>query len=165
MLTGPLRRVGVAAVGVAALSSAVALGADFLGPDSCKACHAEAYAAWSTSKHARSAESLTREQQRDPRCTACHSPNLAEQRLAAVSCETCHGAGQYYAPSYVMKDPELARLVGLLDPGERSCRSCHDPGSPSLLPFDFTSKLKAMDHWSAARKGRSAEAAPARATQ
>ncbi len=165
MLTGPLRRVGVAAVGVAALSSAVALGADFLGPESCKACHAEAYAAWSTSKHARSAESLTREQQRDPRCTACHSPNLAEQRVAAVSCETCHGAGQYYAPSYVMKDPELARLVGLQDPGERSCRSCHDPGSPSLLPFDFTSKLKAMDHWSAARKGRSAEAAPARATQ
>jgi hypothetical protein len=61
-----------------------------------------------------------------------------------------------------MKDPELARLVGLLDPGERSCRSCHDPSSPSLLPFDFASKLKAMDHWSAARtRGSAGPTSPA----
>jgi formate-dependent nitrite reductase cytochrome c552 subunit len=151
------------------LVSAGALAADFLGPESCKGCHAEAYAVWSTSKHARSLESLTREQQKDPRCTACHSPNLADQRVAAVSCETCHGGGQYYVPAFVMKDPELARLVGLLDPGERSCRSCHDAGSPSLRPFDFALKLKAMDHWSAARAKRAAapplETAPARATR
>ncbi len=167
MLKGPLRGVLLAAAPLLALGSAAALGAEFLGPESCKGCHGDAYAAWSTSKHARSAESHTREQQRDPRCTACHAPNLAEQGVGAVSCETCHGAGQYYAPSYVMKDPELARLVGLLDPGERSCRSCHDPGSPSLLPFDFKSKLKAMDHWSAARTRRSAvpSSAPARVTQ
>jgi Cytochrome c7 and related cytochrome c len=144
----------VAAVPAAMLVSAGALAADFLGPESCKGCHAEAYTAWSTSKHARSQEALTREQQKDPRCTACHSPNLADQRVAAVSCETCHGGGQYYVPAFVMKDPELARLVGLLDPGERSCRSCHDPGSPSLGPFDFAVKLKAMDHWSAARAAR-----------
>jgi len=157
------------AVPVVALCSAAALAADFLGPESCKACHPDAYAAWSTSKHARSFESLTRDQQRDPRCVACHAPNLTEQKVGAVSCETCHGAGQYYVPSYVMKDPELARLVGLLDPGERSCKSCHDASSPSLKPFDFTAKLKAMDHWSASRTRRaaapSAESAPARATQ
>jgi len=144
------------ALPVAALVSAAAAAADFLGPESCKGCHPEAYAAWSASKHARSTESLGREQQRDPRCTACHAPNLAEQRVSAVSCETCHGGGQYYAPSYVMKDAELARLVGLLDPGERSCRSCHDPGSPSLRPFDFQAKLKAMDHWTQARSARTA---------
>jgi ribosomal protein L37AE/L43A len=159
----------VVAVPVAALLSAGALAADFLGPESCKGCHADAYATWSTSKHARSTESLTREQRKDPRCTACHAPNLTEQRVGAVSCETCHGAGQYYVPAYVMKDPELARLVGLLDPGERSCRSCHDPSSPSLKAFDFTSKLKAMDHWSAGRPKRAAapsvEATPVRVTQ
>ena len=86
-----------------------------------------------------------------------------------MSCETCHGAGQYYVPAYVMKDPELARLVGLLDPGERSCRSCHDPSSPSLRPFEFTTKLKAMDHWSSGRAPRAAApatpATPARVTQ
>ena len=169
MFRGRLRRVWVAAVPVVALGSAAALGAEFLGPESCKACHAEAYLAWSTSKHARSMESLTRDQQKDPRCTACHAPNLGDQRVGAVSCETCHGAGQYYAPAYVMKDAELARLVGLLDPGERSCRSCHDQSSPSLLPFDFTSKLKAMDHWSAARTRHTSappsDGAPARLTQ
>jgi Cytochrome c7 and related cytochrome c len=154
MVSGAFRCLRVAVL-AAALASAVALGADFLGPESCKGCHAEAYAAWSVSKHARSMESLTREQQRDPRCTACHAPNLAEQRVAGVSCETCHGGGQYYAPAYVMKDPELARLVGLLDPGERSCRSCHDPGSPSLRPFDFAAKLKAMDHWMPGSASRS----------
>jgi hypothetical protein len=166
MLGGRLRRSFVLALPAAALASAGALAADFLGPESCKACHGEAYATWSTSKHARSAESLTREQQKDPRCTACHAPNLTEQNVGAVSCETCHGAGQYYVPAYVMKDPELARLVGLLDPGERSCRSCHDPASPSLKPFDFTAKLKAMDHWSAGRTRRagapSTEGTPAR---
>ncbi len=168
MSKGPLRRVWGAALAAAVLGSAVALAADFLGPESCKACHADAYSAWSTSKHARSLESLTREQQRDPRCIACHAPNLTEQKVGAVSCETCHGAGQYYVPTYVMKDPELARLVGLLDPGERSCRSCHDAASPSLRPFDFTTQLKAMDHWSTGRTRRPAtptEAAPGRVTQ
>jgi ribosomal protein L37AE/L43A len=157
------------ALAAAVLGSAVALAADFLGPESCKGCHAEAYATWSTSKHARSLESLTREQQKDPRCIACHGPNLTEQRVGAVSCETCHGAGQYYVPSYVMKDPELARLVGLLDPGERSCKSCHDASSPSLRPFDFTAQLKAMDHWSQGRTPRgvvpSTQGTPARSTQ
>ena len=160
MPRGPLGRRWLAAVPVA-LASAAALGADFLGPEACKGCHPDAYAAWSTSKHARSTESLTREQQKDPRCTASHAPNLSEQRVGAISCETCHGAGQYYAPAYVMKDSELARLVGLVDPGERSCRSCHDAGSPSLRPFDFAAKLKAMDHWSAARSRRGASAAEA----
>jgi formate-dependent nitrite reductase cytochrome c552 subunit len=154
METGRFRRLLVAGVSSAGLVSGAALAADFLGPESCKGCHGEAYALWSVSKHARSMEALTPEQQRDPRCTACHAPNVAEQRVAAVSCETCHGGGQYYAPAYVMKDPELARLVGLLDPGERSCRSCHDAGSPSLRPFDFTSKLKAMDHWTVGRTAR-----------
>ena len=101
---------------LAVLCSAVAAGADFLGPESCKGCHPDAYAAWRTSKHARSMESLTAEQQREARCTTCHAPNLTDQSMAGIGCETCHGGGQYYAPAYVMKDPELARLVGLQDP-------------------------------------------------
>jgi hypothetical protein len=55
-----------------------------------------------------------------------------------------------------MKDPELARLVGLLDPSEKGCRTCHDASSPSLRPFDFASRLKAIDHWSAERARRAA---------
>ena len=79
--------------------------------------------------------------------------------MAGVSCESCHGGGQYYVAAYVMKDPELARLVGLSDPSEKGCRNCHDASSPSLKPFDFVSKLKAIDHWSVA-KAKKLEKAP-----
>ncbi len=138
-----------------ALSGAgAAFAHDFLGPESCASCHPDAYAAWQASGHARAKQSLSALQQRDLRCVSCHSPNEAEQRQAGVSCETCHGGGQYYSPRYVMKDPELARLVGLTDPGEKQCLTCHDASSPSLKPFDFKTKLKAIDHWSAERAKR-----------
>ncbi len=137
--------------------------ADFLGPESCKGCHPAAYEAWQLSKHARATDSLSEQQKKDARCLSCHAPDQASQASAHVTCETCHGGGQYYAPNYVMKDAELARLVGLVDPSEKSCRTCHDASSPSLRPFDFVESLKAIDHWSAerAKKNPRAEASPA----
>lgn len=130
--------------------SAAAFGADFMGPESCKACHPAAYDAWKQSKHARAAESLSPTQRKDPRCMSCHTPDVQDEKVTGVSCETCHGGGQYYSAPYVMKDSELARLVGLQDPSERTCRACHDASSPSLKPFNFVEKLKKIDHWSAA---------------
>lgn len=144
--------------GVLSLATAAAA-ADFLGPESCKACHPDAYMVWKTNKHARARESLSPQQQKDSRCLSCHSPNEAEAQAENITCETCHGGGQYYAPSYVMKDPELARLVGLVDPSEKSCRTCHDASSPSLKPFDFVEKLKLIDHWTVERQKRGAQAA------
>jgi hypothetical protein len=143
------------------LIAPAALAADFLGPESCKACHPAAYAAWQNSKHARALQTLTATQQKDPRCLSCHAPDAADQHLANVTCETCHGGGQYYSASYVMKDPELARLVGLTDPSEKTCRACHDASSPSLRPFNFVEKLKLIDHWSAERAARAQASAPA----
>jgi hypothetical protein len=128
------------------LVAPAALGADFLGPESCKACHPDAYFIWKQSKHAHALEALTPAQRKDARCLTCHSPNQQDQGVAEVSCETCHGGGQYYAPTYVMKDAELARLVGLMDPSEKTCHACHDASSPSLQPFDFVAKLKLIDH-------------------
>lgn len=136
------------------LLAGVAFGHDFLGAESCEACHPDAWAAWQLSAHARSREALSAQQQHDARCLMCHSPNEADQRVSGVSCETCHGGGQYYSARYVMRDKELARLTGLIDPTEKSCRVCHDASSPSLRPFDFKEKLKVMDHWSAERKRR-----------
>ncbi|MGZ3457301.1 MAG: multiheme c-type cytochrome [Archangium sp.] len=130
--------------------------ADFLGPESCKGCHPAAYDAWMQSKHARAADSLSEAQQKDARCLSCHSPEQSTQGVAHVTCETCHGGGQYYSPAYVMKDAELARLVGLVDPSEKLCRTCHDASSPSLKPFNFVESLKAIDHWSAERAGTKA---------
>lgn len=142
----------------------LALAADFVGPESCKGCHPEAYAAWTQSKHARATDSLGEAQKKDARCLTCHAPDQAERAVAHVTCETCHGGGQYYVPGYVMKDAELSRLVGLVDPSEKGCRTCHDASSPSLTPFNFVEALKAIDHWSAERARRQgaprAEASP-----
>jgi formate-dependent nitrite reductase cytochrome c552 subunit len=144
---------------VLALSATWASGAlayDFLGSESCQGCHPDAYAAWQASPHARSRDVLSAQQQKDARCLSCHSPNEADQRAMQVACESCHGGGQYYSARYVMKDAELARLVGLVDPVEKACRACHDDSSPSLKPFDFAVALKAMDHWTVEREKRGA---------
>jgi hypothetical protein len=133
------------------VGSGVAGAADFVGPESCKGCHPAAYDAWMQSKHARAGDSLSEAQRKDARCLSCHAPEQASQGISHVTCETCHGPGQYYSPSYVMKDAELARLVGLVDPSEKACRTCHDASSPSLKPFNFVESLKAIDHWSAER--------------
>ncbi|MBX7112987.1 MAG: cytochrome c family protein [Myxococcaceae bacterium] len=150
------RFVFIVIMGALALGSA-AWAHDYLGPQSCQGCHPDAFAAWKASPHARARESLSAVQQRDARCLACHSPNEAESKVAHVTCETCHGGGQYYSPRFVMKDAELARLLGLVDPSEKGCRTCHDASSPSLKPFDFVSKLKAIDHWTAERARRAGE--------
>ena len=129
---------------------------DFLGSESCQACHPDAWAAWQATAHARSRDVLSAAQQKDARCLSCHSPNQVEQKVPHVACETCHGGGQYYSARFVMKDAELSRLVGLTDPGEKACRGCHDGASPSLKPFDFAAKLKAIDHWTVERQKRKA---------
>lgn len=136
----------------------VAAAADFVGPESCKGCHPAAYEAWQQSKHARAMDSLSDAQKKDARCLTCHAPDLQAQSQANITCETCHGGGQYYSPAYVMKDSELSRLVGLVDPSEKQCRTCHDASTPSLRPFDFKESLKAIDHWSADRASKSARA-------
>ncbi|GMU62915.1 MAG: hypothetical protein AMXMBFR34_46780 [Myxococcaceae bacterium] len=143
-----------AALALSATWAQAALAYDFLGSESCQSCHPDAFAAWQASAHARARDVLSPQQQKDARCLSCHSPNEADQRTAQVACETCHGGGQYYSARFVMKDPELARLVGLVDPVEKACRSCHDDSSPSLKPFDFAAALKAMDHWTVERAKR-----------
>jgi hypothetical protein len=141
------------------VAASAALGYSYLGPESCQGCHPDAYAAWRSSAHARAKDTLSAPQQKDARCTSCHSPAEQEQTVASVSCETCHGGGQYYSARYVMKDSELSRLVGLVDPSEKGCRTCHDSSSPSLKPFDFVTKLKAIDHWTVERNKRAQAAA------
>jgi hypothetical protein len=147
----------------AALLSALLLGAlpaaggDRVGPETCKACHAAAYDTWAQSPHARALEALPEKSRKDRRCLSCHAPDL-EDGVAAVSCETCHGPGRLYAAPYVMRDAELARALGLQDPGERACVACHGESAPSLVRFDYRKKLALIDHWS--RERRADAAAP-----
>lgn len=61
----------------------------------------------------------------------------ADSRLLGVQCESCHGPGRYYVAEYVMRDAELSRAVGLLQPDAALCQRCHTAGAPSVSPFDF----------------------------
>jgi len=174
-------RAAVTLAAISLFSSALILlakparSAERVGSDSCAACHPSAYRLWKASPHAKASANLPPAQRENLRCAYCHAPELARATQEAapfqkpersagraeegVGCEACHGAGQHYSPSYVMRDPELARAVGLLDPGQKSCLKCHDSDSPSLSPFDFAAKVKLIDHWSRERS-KSAEAPP-----
>jgi hypothetical protein len=135
----------VALAALAAAPTSPAAG-DKVGPETCKACHPAAFEAWRNGPHARARESLGERHANEPRCLSCHAPD-AEDGLAGVSCEACHGPGRVYAASYVMRDPELARAVGLVDPGEKTCAACHTEATPSLVRFDFARKLPLIRHW------------------
>jgi formate-dependent nitrite reductase cytochrome c552 subunit len=144
-----------------------ALAADHIGAETCKACHPAAYEAWREGPHARALDALPELRRKDARCTTCHAPDV-DKGSAAVSCETCHGPGRAYAHAYVMRDHELARAVGLVDPDEHTCLACHTDSTPSLRRFDYARKLPLIDHWTtdraerAARAGRPASAAEPR---
>jgi Cytochrome c554 and c-prime len=119
--------------------------ADHIGAETCKACHPMAYEAWKDGPHARALASLPEARRKDARCTVCHAPDL-DKGLSGVSCESCHGGGRVYAQAYVMRDRELARAVGLADPGERTCLGCHTDSTPSLGRFEYGKKLPLIEH-------------------
>lgn len=155
----------LAAAGVLAAAAAAdapearAGGGSRVGPETCKACHPAAYEAWRNGPHARSMDGLPAQSRKDPRCLSCHSPD-ADEGLAAISCESCHGPGRTYSAPYVMRDAELARLLGLVDPGEKSCLACHGESAPSLVRFEYTRKLPLIDHWTKERAARAASGSP-----
>lgn len=160
---------------LAALLPATAVGADavpaghgggaLVGPETCKACHPAAYETWRAGPHARSLDGLPAQNRKDPRCLSCHAPDV-EVGIPGVGCEACHGPGRVYSAPYVMRDAELARAVGLVDPGEKSCLACHGESAPSLVRFEYVKKLPLIDHWTRERQaagaaGAKAEPAPA----
>lgn len=142
-----------ALVAVAALA-APAAAADFVGSESCRSCHLEAYEQWRNGPHARAHLSLSPAQAKDPTCVQCHAPDTEKGGDPGVSCESCHGAGEYYSADYVMRDAELARATGLQMPATADCLLCHDASSPSLQSFDPKKKLEEIDHWTKPREAR-----------
>src|SRR5690242_9612694 len=128
-----------------ALAPAAAAAQGYIGAETCKGCHPAAYDAWKDGPHAHALDRLPPASQRDARCTVCHAPAV-EQGAQGVTCETCHGPGRLYAQSFIMRDRELARAVGLVDVGERTCTACHTDSAPSLRPFRYAEKLPLIQH-------------------
>jgi excinuclease UvrABC ATPase subunit len=110
------------------------MNAEFVGARACGKCHPSAYQAWKSSPHSRAHAALPKENVKDPRCMRCHGDGDAD--LGAVQCESCHGAGRYYARRNVMRDTELSRIVGLIDVTEEVCRRCHTDAAPNVQTFD-----------------------------
>ena len=125
----------------------------YIGAKRCGSCHSFAYERWKSGPHARAHQSLTAEQLADPKCNTCHAmvPEENAERFAGVQCESCHGPGKYYHPSYVMKDHELSRALGLAEPTAETCTQCHSQGVPTIQGFDFERMWSRIAHGERAR--------------
>jgi cytochrome c5 len=126
--------------------------ADYVGSETCGGCHSSALEVWQRSAHARASESLGRGVS-DRRCLACHATGDAPAGRpygSGVGCEMCHGSGAGYAPDDVMRDPVLARELGLRELGTTQartalCMSCHR-ASTRLTPFDVEAAWRSIAH-------------------
>jgi hypothetical protein len=115
--------------------------ADYVGSQTCGGCHPAELAAWQATAHAKAALAGAAPK----RCYACHGTGDAPAGAAywaEVGCEACHGAGASYAPDDVMRDPPLARALGLRDvttPAARAavCDACHR-AITRLVPIDLS---------------------------
>lgn len=145
----------------------------FLGTRGCRDCHStpsigDQHGVWKRSAHARAFETLRGEAAKrlakplgiedpsaDARCIKCHvtawdAPR--ERRVYGlraadgVSCESCHGPGEGYAPREVMIDKEESRRQGLLMPDRDACLRCHNQESPTYREFDYEKALAAIAH-------------------
>jgi hypothetical protein len=151
-----------AAAGAAALCLVLAragAATPYLGAAGCASCHADVQASWRRTAHARATASLSRAEAARPICRGCHATGEApagRSDLPGVQCEACHGPGADYAPDDVMRDPGLARLLGLRDlstPQARApvCMRCHVQGTRTT-PFDPEAAWQRIRH-DVAREG------------
>jgi hypothetical protein len=105
--------------------------AGFVGNESCRDCHAEAFPVWEKSSHARAYRTLTDlGRQYDLTCIGCHVTGNGRpggvcridkvQGRENVGCESCHGPGSLHLGA-----PEENKL--LAKPARADCVRCHDP--------------------------------------
>ena len=127
-------------VAAAAVVSTTAWADAWVGSAVCGSCHPDELAAWQETAHARAADRLGARPR--ARCLGCHGTGDAPAGKAAfleVGCEACHGAGGHYAEDDIMRDPALARALGLRDLSTEKaamavCAGCHRGSGTRLTP-------------------------------
>jgi hypothetical protein len=131
----------------------VLLAQEFIGSGKCESCHPFAFERWKQGPHYAAHLSLRKEQLDDSKCNSCHTmpPRVNLNNFMGIQCESCHGAGQYYFQSYVMKDKELARAVGLTSILPENCLKCHNATAPSVEAFEYDSAWARIGHGMDAR--------------
>lgn len=122
----------------------------FVGAEACRDCHAAYNQAWSTTKHARALNQLTRADRTSGRCIRCHVTDTAEMMAAQkdnpkfpdVQCEACHGAGRPHVEAARAGNAADARTRPI---SEETCTRCHNTESPHYKTFIFNA-LKTLVH-------------------
>jgi len=138
----------------------------YVGKRSCRSCHSSKavggieFRIWEKSPHAGAWQTLKSEEakkvaaglgidkpEESPACLSCHSTAYGvDKKLKdenthpshGVTCEACHGPGSAYKEFKVMKNPDLAKKLGLEPrPGEELCKQCHNDKSPTFKGFNF----------------------------
>jgi len=77
----------------------------------------------------------------DPNDKAAKKSVKTMSGLQAVGCEACHGPGSKYKSKKTMVaifNGEIdGTTVGLINPGEDTCKKCHNENSPTFKSFVF----------------------------
>lgn len=149
--------------------------AQYIGVKKCKMCHkgakkGEIYEKWTKRGHAKAFTTLGTDEAKkvaqkagvkgDPQqaaeCLVCHVTGYkadAAKTLTmeeGVSCEACHGAGSKYKSLKVMKGITAGTMkgadYGLIEPDEKTCKTCHNPKSPTYKEFKFEEAVKKIAH-------------------
>jgi hypothetical protein len=127
--------------------------AHYEGADTCKSCHAPAYAWWKETQHGRAYTTLeSRHKQFNLSCVSCHVTGYAKpggaaivqtQGLTHVGCESCHGAGSLH-----VADPDTEPARGMTkSPTVSVCKECHTPEHSDKFEFDtYVARLRAPGH-------------------
>ncbi|HWU86987.1 MAG TPA: multiheme c-type cytochrome [Kofleriaceae bacterium] len=131
---------------LALATAASAARRDWTGSAACGACHPAQLAAWQATPHATTKRRFAASAQ--GRCLACHGTGEAPAGPAIAvegGCEACHGAGAAYAEDDLMRDPPVARALGLADLATLAaraavCAPCHARPTRGA-PFDPTAPV------------------------
>jgi len=133
----------VLVVSLAVMVGTYAQAADhaYVGAKKCKMCHKLQYTSWEGTTHAKATEAAKASTDRkyDASCLKCHATN-ADEALAGVQCEACHGPGADFKKMSIMKDREKAIANGLVLPTQETCNGCHT-GDDHSSKVDFAKNV------------------------
>lgn len=126
-----------------------------------ESAHAKAYATLATdeAKAVAKKAGVSGDPQKAAECLVCHvtaykapaSAKSATYKMEeGVTCETCHGPGSLYKSMKVMKaltaGTQDAAAVAFTKATEKTCLECHNKKSPTYKPFNFTERMKEIEH-------------------
>lgn len=98
-------------------------GGEYVGLDTCAACHTDVADSFGKTGHANALEVLKDAgSDGDPECLGCHTTGLSDSKYVdgAVTCEACHGPGGEHVASGDKADINT-------QVGEADCLNCHTP--------------------------------------